>query len=96
MPPLVIQEIQGQSLYRVKFAISIINHVKTRYQYIPCLTWIEKIYTFTYFQYLSLGLLKKGRRSGFHLYESQKLKIHQIWLKMVSNYLSQKEILKTE
>ncbi len=30
-----------------------------------------------------------GQRSGFDLYIGQKPKIHEIWLKMVSNYSSQ-------
>ena len=47
-----IREIQVQSLYRGQ----IWNWCKScqnMYQYIPRLTWIQKIYIFTYFQYVS-------------------------------------------
>ena len=55
----------------------------------------ENVYTFTYFQCLSLELLKRrSKMSGFDLYMGQKLKIHQIWLKMVSNYSSENKVPK--
>ncbi len=41
-----------------------------------------------------LSYWQKRQRSGFDLYMDQKPKIHQIWLKMVSNYLSQNKLPK--
>ena len=66
-----------------------VNRVKTKHvpkhvQCIPRLTWIQKIYTFTYFQCLSLELFsKKGQGLAFYLYRGQTLKSTRLWMKMV-------------
>ncbi len=41
-----------------------------------------------------LSYWQEGQMSGFDLYMGQKLKIHQIWLKMVSNYSSENKVPK--
>ena len=80
---------------RSNFRADMLKSCRNMYQYIPCLTWIKKLYILLPTSNVSiLSYWQKGQRSWFNLYMGQKPKIHQIWLKMVSNYSAENKVPK--